>query len=308
MFEKEYENNEHYISCTFPIINSKTDFNSDDKFDYIEGIIESDFEMKKYFEKSTFAKSKDIFENNTLIKNKIHFLKNENNFKENSSPKTPNNLINNGNLEIIIENNKENKKKTIRKKPGRKTKRSRNEVHNKFASDNIMRKCKHFVLKSLLKFINEKIKFLYNDNIGRGVVIKELKTLDQYQIANATIKFNQDFLKKTIEEIFSENISGRYSVLLIDHNKKLIKNLLNENDENKKIYFTKLFSLSFKECLNHFIEKEYVDELQGLTCFSQIKDKILKDYPEDGENYYDNLKYYLENFEERLYSKKARKK
>ena len=164
-------------------------------------------------------------------------------------------------------------------------------MHNKFASDNIMRKCKHFVLKSLLKFINEKIKFLYNDNIGRGVVIKELKTLDQYQIANATIKFNQDFLKKTIEEIFSENISGRYSVLLIDHNKKLIKNLLNENDENKKIYFTKLFSLSFKECLNHFIEKEYVDELQGLTCFSQIKDKILKDYPEDGENYYDNLKY-----------------
>ena len=97
MFEKEYENNEHYISCTFPIINSKTDFNSDDKFDYIEGIIESDFEMKKYFEKSTFAKSKDIFENNTLIKNKIHFLKNENNFKENSSPKTPNNLIKNYN-------------------------------------------------------------------------------------------------------------------------------------------------------------------------------------------------------------------
>ena len=308
MFVKEYENNEHYISCTFPIINSKIDFNSDDKFDYIEGIMESDFEMKKYLEKTTLAKSKDIFENKTLIKNKIHFLKNENNIKENSSLNTPNNLINHENLEIIIENNKETKKKIIRKKPGRKTKRDKNEVHNKFSSDNIIRKCKHFVLKSLLKFINEKIKFFYNGNIGRGVVIKELKTLDQYQINNATIKFNQDFLKKTIEEIFSENISGRYSVLLIDHNKTLIKSLLNERDEDKKTYFTKLFSLSFKECLDHFIEKEYVDELQGLTCFSQIKVKILKDYPEYGENYYDNLKYYLENFEERLSSKKARKK
>lgn len=194
-----------------------------------------------------------------------------------------------------------------KKKPGRKTKMNPNIDHTKFADDNIRRKCKHFVLKNLLKCINYNIQNIYDGNIGIGIFKKELQTIKQSQKSDATINFNKDFLKKTIGEIFSENISTRYTIYPQDHNKNIIAFLMNEEDENKKRYFTKLFNLNFKECLNHFIGKEKIDELQGMKCFSEIKDDILKKYPKDGDTYCENLEYYLNNYEVIIEQKKARK-
>ena len=275
--------------------------NSEEQFNSFKTIFKFD-NLSNYEEKPTVANSKDEFDiNKNLLKKKKNILKNKNNNKKKAS------LVSNNQKEKKISIEIKEIPKKIKKKPGRKTKKNPNLEHNKFSDDNMRRKCKHYILKYLLKFINDDIKNIYNNNIGCGILKKELQTLNQSQKSDATVNFNKALLKKTIGEIFSENISSRYSILPSNHNKNIINSLMNENDENKKIHFTKLFNLTFDECLKHFIEKEQIDELLGLKCFSQIKDEILKKYPQDGNNYYDNLKFYYENYEDLLDQKRPRK-
>ena len=195
-----------------------------------------------------------------------------------------------------------------RKKCGRKkiSNKKFNE-HNKFADDNIRRKCKHLVLKSALDFINEKIVIMYGGKIGNGIFKKELKTINKNQKSDATIDFNQSFLNKKLGEIFSESISSRFTNFPLFHNKRLIASLLNEKDENKKKYFTKLFNITFLDCLKHFRGDAYIKELGGLICFENIQEKIKNNYSEDGIDYVESLKFYLDNFENIINTKKSRK-
>ena len=85
---------------------------------------------------------------------------------------------------------------------------------------------------------------------------------------DASIGFDQDFLKKKLGEIFSESISDRYSNLPSIYNNRLISNLINEKDENKKKYFTDLFTI---------------------ICFENDKEKIKNKYHEDGNEYVETL-------------------
>ena len=206
-----------------------------------------------------------------------------------------------------INSNNLNKEK---KKCGRKRKRENesNNEHNKFSDDNIRRKCKHMIIKNLLKFINLKISKLYNGKIGHGVFKKELKTLNQSQISDASVNFNKNFLNKSLCDIFSENISGRFTIIPLNFNQKLIEKLKNEQDEDKKTYFNKLFSLTFYDALRHFRGEIKISELEGLECFNEEKNKILSKYDEDGEDYVPIINFYLNNFEEIINNKRSRSK
>ena len=133
-----------------------------------------------------------------------------------------------------------------------------------------------------------------------------MQTINQNQKSNASIQFNQEFLNKTFAEIFSDNISGRYTNYPQDHNKKLIESLLNEKDEDKKAYFQKIFGLTFTDCLKHFRGEAYFYELEGLKCFNDIKKEFLEKY-DDGEYYYKNLEYYINNYENIIYNKRSKK-
>ena len=209
-----------------------------------------------------------------------------------------------------INNKNKNKNKSDKKKCGRKRKMPDSDdqiEHNKFSDDNLRRKCKHLVLKYSFKYINDQIKEKYNGNIGIGIFEKELKTIKQSQKSDATIKFNQFFLNKNLGDIFSEDISGRYTNLPSNHNKVIIHTLLNEKDENKNQYFNKLFNITFKQCLRHFINQESINELEGMKCFNEIKNDLLEKFPQDGEEYIDSLDIYLKNFEELINNKKSRK-
>lgn len=196
-----------------------------------------------------------------------------------------------------------------KKKCGRKRKRegeNKNE-HNKFSDDNMRRKCKHIVIKNALQFINQKIFEIYNGKIGNGIYRKELQTLNQSQKSDATVNFNKIFITKKLGEILSENISGRFTNLPLNHNKRLIDNLLNENDENKRNYFNRLFNITFLDCLKHFRGDIVIDELIGLNTFDNEKKVILDKYIEDGADYVESLQYYLKNFEEIVNNKRSRK-
>lgn len=51
----------------------------------------------------------------------------------------------------------------------------------KFLAGNLIRKCKYILIKELLDFINYKIEEKYNKNIGKGIFIKKLLTMNQRQ-------------------------------------------------------------------------------------------------------------------------------
>ena len=94
----------------------------------------------------------------------------------------------------------------LKKKRGRKRKSPikdiKKEKHNKFSDDNIIKKCKHLVLKNLLDFLNNQIKTAYNGNIGKGSLKKELKNINNSQKSNAHVEFNQNFIKKNYVKFF----------------------------------------------------------------------------------------------------------
>ena len=190
-----------------------------------------------------------------------------------------------------------------RKKKCEKKKRK----HNKFSDDNLRRKIKHIILEPTFIFINKKIKKLYNNNIGNGYFIKKLLKSNKIQKSNAKIKYNQEFLYKTLGEIFSDNISKKYTNYNIQHNKLLIEGLINENDLEKRIYFQKLFSLTFLQCLKHFRGEVSIKELEGMTLFNEIKNELNTDDDDDGEDYKRTLETYINNYEIIIKQKKPRK-
>ena len=203
-----------------------------------------------------------------------------------------------------LENHKENNEKKELQKRGRKTKREDSEIpHNKFANDNLRKKSKHIILSEILTFLNLKLKEIYKNNLGNGILLRQLLTLNHKEKANINIIENQNFIKKTLQEIFSEDISKRYTNFPSNHNKELINRLLNEEDEGKKNYFNKLFNITFSEALHHFQGKIIINELLGLKTYKES----IKKY-ENEKDYHDNLVFHLTNFEEIINSKKPRKK
>ena len=205
---------------------------------------------------------------------------------------------------LVREPEKEQEHNEIKeKKRGRKTERTEvSNPHNKFADDNLRKKSKHIILSEILTFLNSKLKEIYKDNIGNGILLKQLLTLNHKQKANIIVNDNKQFLQKTLQEIFSDDISKRYTNFPSDHNKNLINRLLEEDDEEKRKYFSTLFKLTFSEVLCHFQGKQIIKELVGLRTYKEA----LKNY-ETEKDYYENLKYHLTNFEEIINSKKSRR-
>lgn len=144
---------------------------------------------------------------------------------------------------------------------------------------------------------------MYNGNIGHSIYYKQLLTINGNQNSNAKIRFNQDFLYKTIGDIFSANISTKYTNFTPKHNKNIIETLRKEKDINKRLYFNKLFNLTFLQCLKHYRSEESIDILNGLTCFNEEKNTIDED-----EEYIEILEQYIKTYEKRIMKKKERLK
>ena len=240
--------------------------------------------------------------NNDEINNEINNENNDNNNDEtNNEINNENNDNNNDeiNNEYNIESNDIN---NINESTGDDTDNTNNmQKHDKFSDDNLRRKIKDIILDKILLYINEKIRRLYNNNIGKGICRKQLLKLNKKKISSTKVNYNKEFLHKTLEDIFSEQ-SKQIKNFPEDFNKKLIISLMNATDYNKSKYFQKLFNLTFLECLNHFIGKEIHEELIGMTNMN----KKLEEFSNDG-NYKECLNYYFVNYESITNKKIGRK-
>ena len=180
---------------------------------------------------------------------------------------------------------------------GRKKKdSSKKNRHDKYSKDNLIKKIKTTLLTYLIDFINLVIINRYNGNIGHDIFKMELLKIDNETIRSS--KFNQRLLNITLKEIFSETHGKRYKkIYKPTHNKDLIDKLLKEEDEEKRVFFNKLFNLTFIDCLNHLRGKfnEILHEFNPLDNIYK-KFKKYKDY----NDYIDNFNYYIFNFEESI--------
>ena len=92
--------------------------------------------------------------------------------------------------------------------------------HNKYADDNLRRKCKNIVLNKILEYINDKIYQIYEGKIGNGILKKEILPLNHSHKNNISIEYNRNLIYQTLKQIFSGDISTKYSYYLFDIIKK----------------------------------------------------------------------------------------
>ena len=243
-------------------------------------------------------KSDNNFEFKEYNKHKIDGINKGENISINEQKK-------NGAVDILEQLKAEylNKKDISEKKLGKKRKNCNSyEKHTKFSDDNIQRKCITIIINNSLEFINKRIEKIYNGNIGNGMNCKKLLNV-QIRPNFLTIDFIKILLNKTLGEIFSDNIRIKYTNYLSNHNSLMIKKLLNEKDQDKRMHLEKLFGITFLQCVKKFVGIYNSEELDEFITFNEYKDK-LKQEPE----YLEALKDYLINFEENIRRKKPKKK
>lgn len=253
---------------------------------------------------TNFNKSNKINKFNTDLLKIINFnfpiLKEKKLVKNNKNKKKENNQISKNN----------NSSKKLGRKTERATKDNNDEnngnIHGRSSDDNMRKKCKNIILKYLRYFINNKIKTIYKGNIGIGDFKKEIKIVEQGDKAKSTVGFDKEFLEKTLLDIFSQNVSKRFSNFSFDHNKKIIDELIQEEDLEKRNYFKNLFNLRFLDCLKYFIGTKHYKELEGFTKLTSIEKNELDKYGD--VKYLNHLIYYFNNFESIIKEKPKNKK
>ena len=302
------ENSENQFSCLISNIEMESQIPSSDK--------RTNFDDN--FEKSNLLKlDEDINKN---ISNDLN-ISQENNFLQMNAQEEI--IINNENnnlpeldhvdnritqnFQIFPENNniqmEEEEEEIIDNTDNNNTQKNTEKKKNtRFTPENLLRKVKHILLGCILRFLNEKIRKLYHNQIGKGIAIKQFKTLNQKEKSEPNIQYNKDFLHKTIGEILSEKISKRMTNYTPFHNKNLVQHLLNEEDMFIRNIFEKLFSLTFFDYLNHFKGKKYYNILQEMPCIN----KELQKYSDQPE-YVKYLYNYLQNYDIIINKKKSRK-
>jgi len=228
------------------------------------------------------------------------FLNNENIQDDNQSLKLVNNSIYNKNFEFLLDKQEKKKKN---KNLGRKRKNSSEKgIHDKYTSDNIIRKCKAVMINILSKLINKKINEIYKDDLAFEIKKRKLMKMYQSQIVNSNIEFNKSFLYKKLKDIFSENLSTRCTTYSKDHNKKLVNDLMNEKDLKKRKIFQDLFNLTFLECVEHFRGSKFIKSLEDLKNYDEVCENLHGD-----EDYKESFRCYIDNFEQIIKNKKSRK-
>ena len=248
---------------------------------------------KNINEETSPTSEKTKFNNNNGVKDL-----NENNIKSNEN--TEKNNPNKTNLKMEKnKNDKKSKKMYTNKK--RKKKADSNGNNNK------LKKVRLMILNAILRFVNKKIKKVFNDNIGKGIVMKQLVNFSRDELTHSSVEFDKKFLKKQLKEIFSGNISGKYTNYLKNKNEDLVKELINLEDNGE--YFKAIFQLSFLDCIEHINEIKYIDILYDLETLDEIilNESEGEDLDKDDiDNYKETIKHYKDYIENKN-SRRSRK-
>lgn len=179
---------------------------------------------------------------------------------------------------------KEEKNNYLKKKRGRKTE-DEFANHDKYNSDNIIKKIKSRIINKYLLFINRMI----NPD-------KLLKIKYKY-IDNLSIKNNLELLEKPLKDFFSLKVSKRYTSNKENSNENLIKEIFKKSSD-KTIQF--LFKITLNDWINLYTYKEEIStlakkyEVEKVDCAKITKnfegvEHLLKEFSEQTNAYYYSL-------------------
>ena len=272
-------------------------FQTNLNLDYEKEFYSSELKPLKYFEVKKELKSKILHSKEESLVD----LNLSNETKFNSEKKNRNFIFCNfQSLHNYTNRNIDLLKKSLREGAKKEHKKIK---HDKYSNDNVIKKCKHLVLSNIMDFINLKIFSIYKGKIkSKRRFRNQLLPINKSQKSNTNILYNRAFVNKNISDIFSDNITKKYSSYPLEHNKLLIEKLKNQEDKTNSKYFNKLFNLTFSECLNHFIGKKEIEELKGMNLFENVIEILGED-----KEYINLIKYYLQNFENIINEKNPRR-
>ena len=226
---------------------------------------------------------------------------------------------------IKYNDNFENNKKPGRKKLNDYTKRR----HSKNSSDNIIKKIKSKFLEYSLNFINK----VLNSNLNKKNITyynyllrkkkKEdnfenlIKALD-YKYVNRIKKDSElSLLDKSLKEVFSQDISPKYSRLQNDSNKTIIEKIVTDEKDNDIIMFA--LNLTLREWIDVFIYKKELKDITKInnlslekinqlsSLFDRVDNLLLDIYQKDcNKNYLSHFISLMYNYERWFYIKRGR--
>lgn len=185
-----------------------------------------------------------------------------------------------------------NKKSIVKKLSQKENKKSNNR-------NCLIRKTKKIIINTSINYINKIILKVYNGNIGNGLYQKFLRKVNRFENNNTKIIHNRELLNKTLKEILSADINGRYTSSPADINREIINKLLKEENEDKRKIFVNLFNKTFLDWL--MLLSEPKDELK------EIYEKELEKSTKGKIELLEEIKEFINNYEIEFLNKKPRK-
>ena len=244
---------------------------------------EFDFDLNNIQELPKDQNNNEEKDNQVFTSTKITFPKIANKINDNKE------IIN-----IILEESKNENKKT-EKKLGRKRKNEEREAfHTKDRDDNKMRKVKTYIMNFILDYLNKSI--VYN----RKQFLKINKNVNQCLRKD----FNMSLMQMTIKDIFEQNkINERYNDFKKERNlnQDLIKEIFEKNEDIETI---KILNMKYIDLVIIY-RTEFLNQFISDLTKKEIRAEGKK---EKAESYVEQLKYLLLNYEDWFEQKKGKDK
>ena len=217
--------------------------------------------------------------------------------------------------------------KEKKEKLGRKKKDEPKGFHAKDGNDNIIKKIKTSILSCLIEFINNLLNTFINDH--NKILLynkfkkkyhneKLIKELDYDNIVNNVKKeINLEFLKMSLKDFLSQDITSKYKTLPKNTNKMIIGEILKKEKDNEVIKFI-LKDLSLGNWIDVFTYKKELKDFGNLNE-EKIKkimdkfirvDKLLEEIFKinNDNNYFTRFFIILYNYERYFFIKRERQK
>ena len=235
--------------------------------------------------------SDEIEENNNSSKNEE--LKDENkSLIDNNKLSSNYNISTSKNDHLKKNNNKIFKIIKINKRLGRIKKNSLIiGKHNKFSEDNIIRKIKARFHEKLRLYINiEYNKYIFKKAQKKRHTNNWLKKISPKISRKIKKEENLQWFQSKVYEIFSNNISLRYSSHLINSNKKKIERLLSLNEDNNII---EILNTTIETMFDKYINNEKTEGFKTMEDdINELRTQMKKSSQSNIEEYlikYENV-------------------
>ena len=179
--------------------------------------------------------------------------------------------------------------KVLKKKRGRpRNNNSKKKIkeHTKEDNDNILKKFRTIIIYGITEFLNEKIK----EDFPKDKILK----IPYKLISDTTVKGDIEFIKKTLKEIFSSEISKKFKRKDRNYNKILIQKMY------EKEKYKKLLDKTIEDCIKQ-IKNEDDEILKGLKGKFNVKKYLKKEKP--NSSYVVKVDKTFRNYEEIIYKR-----